>query len=98
MSGIICHATLLDSIRIDRFTGSAITIPSSFILAIDDVLRAAMYLEESLDVYESAADEWRAYVGNHGGSGATPWGAIISLADNMQWDGQRVLGEVKVLP
>jgi len=82
MAGTVVQATHLDSVRIEVLgEGRAVTIPCEFILAVDRVLRFAadtcglelMSLEGGWDADCEALT----------GSGETPWGAIIALADQI---------------
>lgn len=81
--GTVVCATHLDSVRIELLgEGRAITIPCKWILAVDKVLRFAgdtCGLE-----LMSLEGGWDADCGELTGSGATPWGAIIALADQIE--------------
>ena len=92
MPGKIVNCTNLDSVRIEILgEGRAITIPASLILAADRVFRACLVREEELDVCMVEDDEtsgWQARLdmgqGPFGKPAATPWGAMVSLAEKME--------------
>jgi hypothetical protein len=76
-------ATNLDSVRIELLgEGRALTIPCKWILAVDKVLRfAADTCGLELASFE---DGWAGDCGGLIGSGETPWGAVIALAEQIE--------------
>lgn len=98
MDGKLVNAVSpLDSVRLEILGGSrAVSIPSSLLVAVDDVMRAAVHLEEEFSVYDCEDDAgwsgWEATLGHFCAQGNTPWNAIKALADKVAWDGREVRG------
>lgn len=92
MTGTVVNCTNLDSVRIEVLGGSrAVTIPAAVILAIDSVLRRCFLEDVSLDVDPVGDDReegWQAILDDGqdaaGQVAPTPWGAVVSLADQLK--------------
>ncbi len=95
--GTVVNATHLDSVRIARADGTTLQIPAACVLAIDDVLRRLVALDAALSVEPRCEPDgpragdhagWEAWVDTdpHGHSltGATPWQAVMSLAEDIR--------------
>ena len=91
MSGTVVNCTNLDSVRIEVLGGGrAVTIPAALILAVDAALRCCAVEGVSLEVdlvsddatgregFQATLDMGQFAVG---GMAASPWAAVVSLAE-----------------
>lgn len=97
MAGQVVNATNLDSIRFEILgEGRAITIPATILLAADCVLRHCLTRDcfLLLDVPDGRSQQiWEAHLQPQQdrepdnlvvGTGITPWGAIVALANAIE--------------